>query len=130
MDNNRRNSKKRQAIYSYMTASDEHPSAEQIYSALKPEYPDLSLGTVYRNIGVLIDDGLIFSVGKVNGEERFDAHMNPHAHFICSGCGKVVDIVSDSIPSPDYGEIESRMGISITSHKLCFTGLCDECSKK
>ena len=67
----RRTSKKRSAIYEALCNTTAHPSAEQLYSQLKPEIPDLSLGTVYRNLNVLMQDGLIITVGHVNGEERY-----------------------------------------------------------
>lgn len=130
MNNFRRNSKKRQAIYDFFCQSKAHPSAEQVYNTLKPEYTDLSLGTVYRNIGVLLDDGLIISVGNVNGEERFDACTCQHAHFICSSCGAVIDIPIDGISSPDYKTIENSISAKIESHILNFTGLCKKCRQK
>lgn len=130
MEKTRRSSKKRQAILDEFRNSREHPSAEQIYSRLKPQIPDLSLGTVYRNIGVLLDDGFIISVGTVNGEERFDACAEPHAHFVCSVCSGVYDIPIENISTPDYEKIESATGGKVNSHALSFKGVCKKCCKK
>lgn len=126
----RRNSKKRQAIYDALKATVKHPSAEQLYELLKPEYPDLSLGTVYRNLGVLLDEGKIVSVGKVNGEERFDAVTGRHAHFVCSKCGAVIDVALDGLELPDCGEVEKSLGGRVDDIKLSFTGLCNNCINK
>lgn len=126
----RRNSKKRQAVYDAIKGTEKHPSAEQIYELLKPKIPDLSLGTVYRNIGVLLDEGLIISVGEVDGEERFDARTQSHAHFICSKCGAVIDLFSDEIEVPDYDIVEKSLGGKVDYHSLSFTGVCKNCIDK
>lgn len=130
MESPHRNSKKRQAIYEAMKKTDKHPSAEQLYELLKPEYPELSLGTVYRNIGILMDEGLIVSVGKVGGEERFDAVTNPHSHFICSECGAVVDVQLQNIEVPKYESVEETLGGKVKYHSLSFVGVCKNCINK
>jgi len=127
METNRRSSKKRQAIYDALCNTTEHPSAEQLYSLLKPSHPDLSLGTVYRNLGVLLEDGLIISVGKVNGEERYDARVTRHSHFICTDCGSVEDVFIDVINTDNYPLIEDSLGCKINSVCLNFTGICKKC---
>ena len=88
----RKFSKKRAAILEALRHTDEHPSAEMLYSRLKGEFPDLSLGTVYRNLAMFVADGDAVSVGSVGGQERYDAVTAPHAHFICSCCGRVLDV--------------------------------------
>lgn len=130
METIRRNSKKRQAIYEALKTTDKHPSAEQLYKLLKPEFPDLSLGTVYRNIGILMDEGLVVSAGKVNGEDRFDANTSQHAHFICSECGALIDISPDNIGASDYDYVENSLGGKVISHSLSFTGVCKNCLEK
>jgi len=60
--------------------------------SLKDEYPDLSLGTVYRNLSLFKKDGMIVSVAVVDGQERFDGCVDPHGHFICSKCNSVIDV--------------------------------------
>lgn len=130
MEKSRRNSRKRQALLDVLCDTKTHPSAEQLYEQLKPDYPDLSLGTVYRNLGVLLENGSIISVGKVNGEDRYDACTAVHAHFICSGCGAVIDVNYQGLNGLDYAAIESQFGGSVRTHSLLFAGLCGECSKK
>ena len=76
-----------------LRATTEHPTAEMLYNTLKPEYPELSLGTVYRNLSVLAEEGLVVSVAHVNGQERYDARVEPHTHFICRRCARVIDLL-------------------------------------
>ena len=92
MESTRRQSKKRDAIRETLLASYDHPSAEEIYRRLKPDIPDLSLGTVYRNLALFREEGKAMSVATVAGQERFDGRTHPHAHFICEKCGRVDDV--------------------------------------
>lgn len=127
METVRRTSKKRRAIYDALCSTTAHPSAEQLYAQLKPQIPDLSLGTVYRNLNLLISDGSIISVGKVNGEERYDARTENHSHFICEKCGYVIDVLLPVPVVPDYADIEKHIGGKVSSHSLYFTGICEKC---
>ena len=129
METIRRTSKKRQAIYDALCATTAHPSAEQLYTELKQDIPDLSLGTVYRNLGVLISEGLVISVGNVGGEERYDARTDSHTHFICEKCNAVLDVWPTSPIPLDYADIEACTGGKVKAHSLCFTGICEKCSK-
>ena len=90
--------RKRSAILSYLRQTDLHPSAEMVFNQLKPQYPDLSLGTVYRNLAMFKEQGQIMSVGTVNGVERFDGNTKPHVHFICTGCSGVSDLPQIEVP--------------------------------
>lgn len=120
-------SKKRQAIYELLVSTDLHPSADRIYRSLKPEYPDLSLGTVYRNLKLLEENGAVRSVAVVDGCERYDGKVEPHSHFICKKCGKVKDIY---LPV-DTSQLLERNHIDgvgdIESCSLIFYGGCIEC---
>ena len=87
MERATRYSKKREAILTAIRGTRCHPSAEWVYQSLKPEHPDLSLGTVYRNLIFFQQRGEIQSVGVVKGQERFDGETRPHSHFICNSCG-------------------------------------------
>ena len=77
MERTAKHFRKRDAILSYLRSTDVHPSADMVYAHLKPEIPDLSLGTVYRNLSMFRQQGTIASVGTVNGVERFDGNTNP-----------------------------------------------------
>lgn len=123
----RRNSIKRQAVLNAICSTQEHPSAEYVYRQLRNIYPDISLGTVYRNIGVLLESGSIISVGKVNGEERYDGNTIAHAHFVCSKCGAVIDIPSGFPFLTDYSSVEASVGGKVRAYAITFTGLCAGC---
>ena len=123
----RKNSKKRQALLEALCHSKEHPTAEMLYNQLKPEFPELSLGTVYRNLGVLVQEGLIKSVGHVNGQERYDAMMEAHPHFVCRNCHGVIDLELPDTVSDMYGEISEHFHCSPEDYSLTINGLCPQC---
>ncbi len=123
-------SKKREAIFRSICSTDTHPTAEWVYNQLKPEFPDLSLGTVYRNISMFKERGMVISVGTVNGQERFDWNVKPHPHFICTKCGAVIDVnqITGDNRSLDYS-VASAYGFQVDYHSLCFFGTCAACMK-
>lgn len=122
-------SKKRQGIIDCIKNTREHPSAEWIYEKLKPLYPDLSLGTVYRNLGELVDKGIIKSVGTVQNKERFDGDVSPHSHVVCSRCGKITDVLNIDLPDDIKTKAAKLTDYNIESSSLTFYGLCADCKK-
>lgn len=127
MEIKRKNSKKRDAILEALASVKEHPTAEMLYAALKPSIPELSLGTVYRNLSVLAQEGLVVSVAHVDGQERYDARIDPHAHFVCRKCNKVLDIDMPDLIQPMCSQVNQMIGCEAESYSLCFNGLCDKC---
>ena len=127
MEASQKNFRKRNAILSYLQGSTAHPSAETIYSDLKAEIPDLSIGTVYRNLTHFRKQGLVSSIATVNGVERFDANTEPHVHFICEGCDAVIDLHQLSTPQALCSEAEGSIGCSVSGCQLSFTGKCRDC---
>ena len=121
--------RKRNAILSYLRSTDVHPSADMVYAHLKPEIPDLSLGTVYRNLSMFRQQGTIASVGTVNGVERFDGNTIPHVHFICTGCNAVIDMHQLQVPQMMTQSAEDLLGGKVDTCQLTFTGLCGVCSR-
>ena len=124
----KRFSPQRQAVYDAVASTTSHPTAEWVYQSVRKEIPRISLGTVYRNLSVLAEDGLVVSVAHVNGQERYDARVEPHTHLICRRCARVIDLLEleDAI-SGMYGEIEHRFGCLPESHTLTVSGLCPNC---
>ena len=127
MDTNQKQFKKRNAILSYLRNTDTHPSAEMVFNHLKPEYPDLSLGTVYRNLAMFKDKGEIISVGTVNGVERFDGNTMPHVHFVCTGCEAVSDLPQIAVPEELNQQVTAQTGGKIDTCQLTFMGRCNQC---
>lgn len=127
METKRKNSRKRQAMLDLLLSSREHPTAEMLYNLLKPDYPELSLGTVYRNLSVLAEDGMVISVGTVGGQERYDANTAPHPHFVCRNCLRVIDLELPDTVSGMYNSVEHDYNCSCEGYSLSLSGLCDCC---
>ena len=126
----RKHSKKRDAILACIRDTDVHPSAEWVYSQLKPQYPDLSLATVYRNLALFKKEGLINSVGTVRGLERFDGITTPHVHFICTECGCIQDLPSVPLPQDLERFVAADTGGQVHGFSLYFQGICRNCQQK
>lgn len=123
-------SRKREAILQAICNTKIHPTAEWVYQKLKPDYPDLSLGTVYRNITRFKEEGLVVSVGVVNGQERLDGTVTPHTHFVCQVCGSVLDLEESFLPKDVNEKVEKAYGVNVASRDLVFHGTCKDCITK
>lgn len=130
MVNNSKHFRKRDAILNCLRQSRAHPSAETIYIQLKPQIPDLAMGTVYRNLTLFKQQGLATSVATVNGVERFDGNTEPHVHFICTDCDAIMDLNELQVPESLCGAAAVCCGGHVDSCQLSFTGLCEECLAK
>ena len=122
-----RYSKKREAIFNAIRETKCHPSADWVYQTLKPTHPDLSLGTVYRNLDFFRQHGMVRSVGVVKGQERFDAMTAPHTHFVCSCCGDVIDLDDIQLDAELDRTVCEQYGLAVERHELTFHGLCQTC---
>ena len=127
MEGGSKNFRKRNAILQYLRQSEDHPSAEKIYTDLKREIPDLSMGTVYRNLNLFKETGQITCVATVNGVERFDANTQPHVHFICNTCNAVEHLEQLETPEALNAEAENAIGCKVGACQLYFTGQCRTC---
>ncbi len=130
MERNIRYSKKREAILNAIRGTHCHPSAEWVYQTLKPTHPDLSLGTVYRNLVFFQQNGDVQSIGVVKGQERFDAVTTPHSHFICTRCGSVIDLNQIQVDAKLDRTVSLQYGLEVERHELTFHGLCPDCMQK
>ncbi len=119
--------RKRNAILDFLRQTDLHPSAEIIYAQLKTEIPDLSLGTVYRNLALFKQQGLIQSLGSVNGVERFDGTVTPHVHFVCNYCGAIIDLKQLNVPELLCKKAAGEVGGTVDQCMLTFYGACAQC---
>ena len=116
-------SQQRERIYQAVQSSMEHPSAQMVYDALRPEMPRLSLGTVYRNLHQMAQEGRLRELeGPV---ARFDAVLPSHTHIRCVRCGQVADLELPYDPALDREAAGD--GWVITGHELVFNGICPAC---
>lgn len=125
----KKHSRKREAVLEKIRSTRTHPSAVWVYEELRKDIPDLSLGTVYRNISVFKDEGLIISVGVVNGQERFDGTIAEHTHFICTDCGDVLD-VDAKLDRAFTRKVEIENGVAVQHRQLTFYGKCAKCASE
>ena len=126
----RKHSKKRDATLELIRSSKTHPQAQWVYERLKPKFPDLSLGTVYRNIKILLEEGDLASAGVVNGEEHFDGEPRPHPHAVWTRCGMIMDLTEEA-EEAIYAHLPADLpGFTIDIRNTVFYGLCNGCSKK
>ena len=128
MERTAKHFRKRDAILSCLRSTESHPSADWVYERVKQEIPDISLATVYRNLNLFKEQGLIQSLGTVQGVERFDGNTAPHVHYICTGCGRVVDLPGLSVPEEMNHAAELESGGQVAACQLTFTGICGKCN--
>lgn len=118
-----RYSRQRELIYQALQSTKEHPTADMIYQALKPENPSLSLGTVYRNLNLLASEGRIVRIPS--SVDHYDGDTSPHSHFVCTRCGCVHDL--DLPYNSGLDEAAARTDCRVTGRIVLFTGLCAQC---
>jgi len=122
--------RKRDATLNCVRSTQTHPSADWVYEHVRNDVPDISLATVYRNLALFKEQGLITGVATVKGVERFDGDTEPHVHFICTQCGAVVDLRELQLPESLNTEAESSLGCSVDTCQLSFNGKCRSCLNK
>ena len=120
-------SRQREHILQYLRSTTKHPTAETIYQHMKTEHPNISLGTVYRNLALLVQLGEIQKISSPDGADRFDANTSPHYHFICTECGAVLDLELSPL---DHINLlaEHKFQGTIEGHVTLFYGKCPDCS--
>lgn len=130
MENTGKQFRKRNAILACLRQSEAHPSAEELYHSLQKEHSDISLASVYRNLKLFKEEGLIVSLGSVNGVERLDGRLDPHAHFLCNCCGAVMDIPQVEVSQSVSHAAAQSLGCRVDDTRLVLTGICKNCLEK
>ena len=115
----------REMIKQNLLSRYDHPTADMVYQSIREELPNISLGTVYRNLRFLVDQGDALSLKLGDGREHFDGHVEPHYHFICTKCGDVEDIFMDELNICE--EAAKHCSGEIKGHSAYFYGLCKNC---
>ncbi len=121
-----KHSRQREMIKTFLMSRKDHPTADTVYMNVRQQYPNISLGTVYRNLTLLADLGEIARLRVGDGVDHFDADTSPHYHFICQECGCVIDLVMDDI-SDIIDRASAQFSGSIEGHMTYFYGKCPHC---
>jgi Fur family peroxide stress response transcriptional regulator len=125
----RRETKQRKAILKFLTKIRSHPTADQIYAEVRNDIPNISKGTVYRNLQILEEDGDITELNLNGTISRYEVKQESHYHFRCEKCGRVSDI-DMPVDIKLNQEAEKRTGFKVDYHQIEFRGLCKECKNE
>ena len=115
-------SKQREAIKEFLNGNTTHPTADDVYFSVRKSIPNISLGTVYRNLNQMADAGEIRRLCIGQSQDRFDYNTDDHAHFICRCCGTLRDISDVRVEAAVPGTVESR--------DVVLYGICSTCIEK
>ncbi len=124
-----KHSKQRDMIKAFLIGRKDHPTADVVYMNVRQQNPNISLGTVYRNLTLLADIGEIQRLRLGDGVDHFDADTSPHYHFVCTNCSSVIDLEMESIESIQDTANANFDGI-IAGHVTYFYGSCGKCTKE
>jgi len=116
-------------IFQEVARAGDHPDAETIYQGVRGRLPMVSLDTVYRTLWLLIDLGLLSTLGPPREKTRFDANLDSHHHFFCMNCGMIRDIYSEDFDQLKIPDTVENLG-SAEKTQVEVQGICWECSKK
>ena len=123
-------SRQREAIKDYLSSVTTHPTADTVYMHIKDEFPNISLGTVYRNLNLLVEMGLLHRIYTGMGADRFDAVVTAHPHLICSSCGGVFDLECQvERETAQLKQAFERSGATIDEVQVRAWGICDRCKQ-
>ena len=119
-------SRQREAIKEYLSRTEEHPTADTIYMDIREIYPNISLGTVYRNLKLLVDRGEIIRIIGMDESDRYDGNTHNHYHFLCNECKRVLDIEMEAIDSI-IDKANKNFPGKVEGYVTYFYGKCKEC---
>lgn len=120
-----RETHQRRVVYEAIKATRSHPTADWIFDKVRTTVPKISLGTVYRNLSVLKEQGLIREIFGTDRRAHYDAVIEPHAHFICTDCGAINDV--HSADECDWRTIKELVGCEVIEQRIEFAGTCAAC---
>ena len=125
----RRETKQRETILNILRHTTSHPTADWLYEEVRKMIPNISKGTVYRNLKILQEDGEISALNLSGTVSRYEGNKENHYHFRCEKCGRVFD-VDEPVNRQLDEHVEKRTGFKISYHQLEFRGLCNDCQQK
>ena len=120
-------SRQRESIKRFLMSRYDNPTADTIYLHVREEFPNISLGTVYRNLSLLTELGEIIKI-TTDGPDRFDGNVKPHSHFLCRKCHSLLDVHLDNESFIDQQAQKNFPG-TIDGHSILYYGICSDCSK-
>lgn len=121
-----KNSRQRDAVLANLQSRYDHPTAEEVFLAVKQAIPSISLATVYRNLKLLESEGLILKI-STGDSDRYDGHTHNHYHFTCGQCLRVLDLDIDE--SVTVNALPKNFRGTVTGHSLMFYGICPDCKQ-
>lgn len=124
-----RHSTRRDVVLNVLKETTCHPTANWIYERAREQIPNISLGTVYRNISQLVDNGDIIAIDAGDGTVHYDARTTDHAHFYCTDCKSVSDVFFE-YTLPINNQAEEQLGCKVNRQCILFYGCCKNCLKK
>ncbi|MNW25163.1 Peroxide operon regulator [compost metagenome] len=116
----------RHAILDYLMESMAHPTADEIYRALEPKFPNMSVATVYNNLKVFIEAGMVHELTYGDNSSRYDANVSDHYHIVCESCGKIEDFSYPSLIDVERHAAQMT-GFEVRGHRLELRGVCRSC---
>ncbi|HEX2864058.1 MAG TPA: transcriptional repressor [Deinococcales bacterium] len=119
--------RQRQAVLECVRASREHPDAAAVFAEVRQVLPSISLGTVYRSLDALVQDGQLFAIQRAGEATRYDARLDDHVHFICDKCGHVFDAYV-TLPSLQAAGRNKVPGFQLTRVLVEYHGVCGDCA--
>ncbi len=122
-----KHTRQKELIYHTVLQSHAHPTADEVYNALKPSNPGLSLATVYRNLNAFADEGRILRIPMPSGGDRYDGTLRQHYHMVCEKCGELYDIDLDTLDSLSE-QIYRKSGFAVSGIQLLIHGVCESCA--
>lgn len=123
-------SRQREEIIKVLKESHDHKTAEEIYMIVKAKDPAVSRSTVYRNLGLLVENNIINKISMLVGPDRYDYITSSHNHAICVKCGKVFDFDYEFEFEKLSKKVLEQTGIEISNKGIVLEGLCDSCKNK
>jgi len=123
----KRNTIQRQLVISAVRTLSNHPTAEEVYKEIIKEYPDISKGTVYRNLNSLVESGLLSKVSVPSSADRYDHVLIKHYHIECTRCKKFMNVNDLDYFQGLDDKIAQLTGFKMENHDIVFEGICPEC---
>ena len=121
-----RKTPQREIIREILNEKNVHPTADEVFRIVREQRPRISLGTIYRNLELMSEQGLIKVTGQGGIQRRYEGNMKEHYHLKCVSCGRLEDAPVETISFPD-DSLREKSDFKILGHNLEFLGLCPEC---